>query len=207
MSNNMKFPVITISREYGAMGTTIAAKVSERLGIPYYDKDFVKKTVAESDFSEEDVLREGENMSKGSKFLNIFLNGATGSYSSSYDGIHNVEKMVVLELSEQPCIIVGRCANHILREAGIKSFDIFLYADKEFRQNRAKELEPAEVDRIDKYVAKRDVLRETYYKQYTGHNLGDSRNYNICLDVSAIGVDRCVDIICKLLEEDAQKDA
>ncbi len=205
MSNNNKYPIITISREYASYGNTIASKISERLGIPYYNKDFVRKTVAESNYSEEDVIREGESMSRGSQLLNTFLNGATGSYSSSYDGIHYAEKMVVLELSESPCIIVGRCANSILREAGVKSFDVFLYANKEFRCKRAIELEPEQESKIEKYVSKRDIMRETYHKQYTGHDLGDSRYYNLCLDVATIGIDRCVDIICNIVEEDAKK--
>ena len=50
-----KCPVITISREYGALGRTLAAKLSERLGIPYYDRDFVKKTAEESGFAVEAV--------------------------------------------------------------------------------------------------------------------------------------------------------
>ena len=57
-----KIPVITINRQYAAYGRTIAAKVSEKLGIPYYDKDFVKKTVAESGYDLDAILKDGEDI-------------------------------------------------------------------------------------------------------------------------------------------------
>ena len=58
-----KYPVITISREFGAGGHSIARVVSERLGIPYYDRDFAKQAAARSGYSQEDIDREGENLS------------------------------------------------------------------------------------------------------------------------------------------------
>ena len=199
---SIKYPVITIDREYAAYGRTIAAKLSERIGIPYYDKDFVKKTAEKGGYSEEDIQREGEAMSLISKFFNNFLNNAA-AYESSFDGIFHAEKEVILELSTSPCIIVGRCAAHILREAGIPSFNIFLYADKEHKMKRAAELdENAEIKKtedIEKILEKRERLREIYYKQYTGEEMSDLRNYNICMDTGTIGVDACVDILEKLI--------
>ena len=124
-----KYPVITISREYGALGRTLAAELSERLGIPYYDKDFVKKAADESGYAEEEVKTEGEELKPSSRMLNSILNSAV-SYSSSHDAIFKAQKKVVLELAKDPCIIVGRCADHILREAGADVFCIYLYTSK-----------------------------------------------------------------------------
>ena len=76
MEGKLKYPVITISREYAAYGRTIAAGLSDRLGIPFYDKDFVKETAKQSGYSEEDIVREGEDMSPASKFMNSLLNNA-----------------------------------------------------------------------------------------------------------------------------------
>ena len=113
MEGKLKYPVITISREYAAYGRTIAAGLSSRLGIPFYGKDFVKETAKQSGYSEEVIVREGEDMSPASKFMNSLLNNAN-AYSSSYDGIYKAQKEVILNLAQKPCIIVGRCADHIL---------------------------------------------------------------------------------------------
>lgn len=195
----LKYPVITISREYAAGGRTVAAELSKRLGIPYYDKDFVKKTAEESGYSEEDIEREGENMSPSSKFMNTFLNNAV-SYPSSYDGIYRAQKGIVLELAKSPCIIVGRCADHILTESGIPAFKIFLFADEAHRLKRAAELEHiGDINTLKKHIAKIDVRRRTYYQKYTGKELGSYQNCNIALDTGTLGTKKCVDILCDLI--------
>ena len=72
----LRYPVITISRQYAAYGRTVAKGLSEELGIPYYDKDVVRKTAEQSGFSEEDIKREGEDLSRAGKFMNDLLNNA-----------------------------------------------------------------------------------------------------------------------------------
>lgn len=191
--------VITISREYAAYGRTVASALAERLGLEFYDRDFVNKTVEESGYAREDIEEEGEAMSRANLWMNTFLNGAA-TYSSSFDGIYQAQKDVILELAQKPCIIIGRCSDHILKEAGIPSFHIYLYGDVDFRMKRAAELNPGVTgNELKKLIEKRDKLRTNYYRHYTGAEMGDSANYNICLDVGAIGVDRCIDILTEIL--------
>ena len=199
----MSLPVITISREYAAGGHMIAAELSEQLGIPFYDRDFVRRTAEDSGYAEEDIEREGERMSPGGRLLNTFLSGAV-SYNSSYDGIYEAQKKVILSLAASPCIIVGRCADHILQEAGIPAFNIYLYADKPFRLQYAAKVRAEEgvkmTEReLDRYIDRQDMLRSTYYRQYTGADMGSCRNYDICLNVGAIGPERCVDVLMEIL--------
>ena len=196
-----KCPVITISREYGALGRTLAAKLSERLGIPYYDRDFVKKTAEESGYAVEDVEHEGEELSTSGRMLNKILNSAV-SYSSSYDGIYKAQKKVVLQLAQDPCIIVGRCADHILREEGKDVFCVYLYASVKDRIDHVTELAENGTMSIEKYIEKRDKLRKTYYKQYTGHEMGNANNYNICFDTGRINAETCADIIIDILSRE-----
>ena len=196
-----KCPVITISREYGALGRTLAAKLSERLGIPYYDRDFVKKTAEESGYAVEDVEHEGEELSTSGRMLNKILNSAV-SYSSSYDGIYKAQKKVVLQLAQDPCIIVGRCADHILREEGKNVFCVYLYASVKDRLDHVAELAENGTMSIEKYIEKRDKLRRTYYKQYTGHEMGNANNYNICFDTGRINAETCADIIIDILSRE-----
>ncbi len=193
-------PIITINREYGAGGRTLAAVLSEKLGIPYYDKDFVLKTVEESGFDREDVVREGEEISKPSQFLNGFLNSAV-SYSSSHDEIFKAEKKVILELAENPCIIVGRCANHILKEAGIDAVSIFLHAPFEKRLKRTLELAEYGNMEPEKYMEERDSKRRNYFSYYTGYDITDSLIYTFCFDVGKISISRCAQIVIDMIDE------
>lgn len=199
----LKYPVITISREYAAGGRSIASELSKRLGIPFYDRDFVRETAKKSGYSEEEIADEGENMSRSDRFFNGLLNLSNGiSYQSSYDRIYEAQKAVVLELSKSPCIIVGRCSDHILTEAKISAFKIFLFADEAHRLLRAAELENgADESLVKKHLAKIDENRRTYYRQYTGRELGSYSLFNIALDTGTIGKEKCVEILCDLIVE------
>ncbi len=195
--------VITISREYGAYGRSVAKALSQKLGIEYYDVDFIRMTAKKSGYSEEDVTREGETISAGQRFINSFL--STSAYNSSYDEIFLAQREVILDLAKKPCIMVGRCSNIILREAGVKTFDIFLHADKAFRRAHAVELNEYGKTDVDKYVDRCDNWRKTYYRAYTGHEMGNYNDYDLSIDVGRIGFDKTVEMIVSLLAESAKQ--
>ena len=197
---DIKLPVITINREYGAGGRALAAILSEKLGIPYYDRDFVSKTMDESGFDREDVEREGEEMSKSSQLLHNLLN-STVSYNSSHDAINNAEKSVILKLAENPCIMVGRCADRVLYEAGIETVSIYLHAPLDMRLKRAEELNEYGDLKPEKFTEQRDSKRRTYYKQYTGHDIFDASNYTFCFDVGKVSIPLCAEIVINMLNK------
>ncbi len=193
-----KIPVITINREYGAGGRTLAAILSQKLGIPYYDKDFVTKTAEESGFDTEDVKREGEEISKPSQILKDFLNSAV-SYSSSHDEIFKAEKKVIRELAKSPCIIVGRCANHILKEDGTEAVSIYLHGPEDVRLKRALELAEYGNVKPEKYMEDRDNKRRNFYKYYTGSEIFDASNYTFTFDVGKVSIPQCAKMILDLI--------
>jgi cytidylate kinase len=190
--------VITISREYGAYGRSVARALSQSLGIEFYDVDFIRMTAEKSGYSEEDVSREGELLSAGSRFINSFL--STSAYNSSYDEIFQAQKEVVLELAKKPCIMVGRCSNIILREAGVKTFDVFLHADRDFRRAHALELNEYGKMDVERYMDRCNHWRKTYYRAYTGHEMGDYHDYDLSIDVGKIGLDRTIELLTSMLE-------
>jgi len=195
-----RLPVITINRQYAAYGRTTAALLSERLGLMYYDKDFVKKTVAESGFDFEEVKNRGEDITPGNKFINDLMNATVGTYPDYIRKLYLAERQVILELAKEPCIIVGRCANHVLREEKVPVFSIFLYGDLDKRVKRASELAENGNEDLVKYIKKRDTMRNNFYKTFTGTDITDCTNYNICLDTTLIPPEQCADIICGILE-------
>ena len=197
MEEKRQLPVITISRQYGAGGRSVAKVLSERLDLKYYDLDFIRLTAKVSGYSEDEIKREGEDLPESTKFISRFL--TTASFSNSYDEIYQAQKAVILGLAKEPCIIVGRCSNIILREAGIKTFDVFLTADKEFRIRRATELAENGTMDVEKYVERRDHWRATYYKAYTNHEFGSAADYNLCLDLSFFGIEGAAELIEQIL--------
>jgi cytidylate kinase len=93
----------------------------------------------------------------------------------------------------------------ILKDAGVDCFRVFLYADEEHRWSRAEEIaENGDAD-LKRYLSKRDSMRETYYKTYTGHDFGDVHDYDICLDTGKLGYERCISVLTQIMEGLAAK--
>ena len=195
-----KIPIITISREFCAGGSSVAKGISEKLNIPWYDRDFVALTARLSGYSEEDIIKDGENLSYGMKFLNSIANNIT-AYTSSHDKIFEAQKEAIAELSKQPCIIVGRCSNVVLKEMGVDSFDIFLHADFDIRVERSKDVVKNTKKDLRKYVEKADEMREKHYYEYTHKKMTLARDYDLCLDTGKIDYDTCVEAACVLIKK------
>ena len=99
------------------------------------------------------------------------------------------------------CVILGRCADEILREAGVEALNVFIHADAVHRAVRVSELTGCtDATELQKMIAKKDGSRHTYYNHYTGKKWGDCHNYQMVLDSGALGYDLCV----KLITEAAQ---
>ena len=192
--------VITISREYGAGGHSIGQSVAKELGITFYDRDIIKATVAKSGMDSEDIERIEEEITHTDLLLQMI------SPISLFDQrslVSDLERGIILKLAtEGSCVILGRCADYILRREGITSLDVFLFADEIHRAARVSELigskDPTEIQRK---MQKRDAARRTYYQHYTGNRWGDSRNYSLSLDTGLLGYDTCVRLICAAARE------
>lgn len=196
--------VITVSREYGAGGRSFAQALSKKLNIPWYDHDFVTETARDSGYSAEDIQTEGEELSQSEAFWDYIMNGNI-SYNSSHDKIFEAQKSEILKLAEKPCIIVGRCSNIILKEAGINSFNIFIHADMNEKIKRATELIQERnikgIKNVRKYIEKREHLRRLYYKHYTKHTLGNYEDYSISFNTSQISIDKAVDMVAGIFSK------
>lgn len=201
MSKKLKYPVITITREYCAYGRTVAAALAQRLGIDYYDKDIVNKTIIEGNLFEGEAAEKKESRTNIEKFLEDML-GSVAEYSSSFENIFETQKGVILDMAKEPCILVGRCANSILREAGIESFDIFLYADMEHRMARCAELNP-DMDReqMEQRIRRVDEDRQIFYKSFGRIDMNDKHNYDLCINVGRLGIEKTAEIIEALVAE------
>ena len=189
--------VITLSREYGAGGHSVGMKVAEALGIPFYDKDIIREAVKATGFDMDLVKEEGEELSKLEAIMNAISNVSSGYYNDSHEKLEEIQKAVVLDFAKKgPCVILGRCADDILLNAGIDCFNVYIYADALHREKRVSELigseDPAVIRRA---MLKKDSARHNYYNRFTGKKWGNSSNYHLSLDTGLLGYDKCAEII------------
>ena len=190
--------IITISREFGAGGHTVGKKVAEELGIPFYDQEIIDHAVAETGFSPDFVREAGEYASTTHRFLfNLLLSHSVtavpGGELSNYDKIYIAQTKTIQDLAEKsPCVIVGRCADYILRERD-DVLSVFLHASDEYRQQRILE-QYGEIEgkTIGERLEEKDKKRMLYYKHYTDRDWGDVKNYHLTINTAVIPLDMAV---------------
>lgn len=199
MTNNK---IITIGREFGSGGHEIANLLATRLDIPMYDNNLVKMVAKKLDIREETAQAVDETT------LNSFLKGFVLDpleYSSSIkseeccqplnEQVYELQSDIIRRLADQsPCIIVGRCADYVLRDCP-NCINVFICADLEDRIQRiAKRYDMSERKAADK-IKRIDRERQYYYESHTGLYWGDMDSQQILLNVSRIGMDRTVDML------------
>ncbi len=189
--------IITISREFGSGGRTIGKLVAERLGYQFYDRELVNKVAERSGFSPEFIEESGEYASAKSSLL--FAMATAGQYSadglSMHDRLYIEQTRFIEELAEEGnCVIVGRCADYILRD-NKDCLHVFIHADMTSRAKRIVERYGEKDKSPEKRLAEKDQKRRVYYKNYTGRNWGQAQNYDLCLNSGALGEEVCVELI------------
>ena len=191
----MEKRIITISREFGSGGRTIGKLVAEHLGIRCYDAELIQKLAAESGFDENYVKEAGE-YTPGGFLASAFTDRSFGP--TNEDLLWKLQYRIIRELAEkEPCVIVGRCADYILRERE-DCLNVFIHASMAARADRIVRLYGSSEKSPEKRLEEKDKRRRVYYKHYTDGDWGMSQNYHLSLDSGIIGVQRCVDIISEL---------
>lgn len=186
--------IITISREFGSGGRTIGREVAEKLGIPCYDQELIEKIAEESGFAKNFIAEKGEYASHGS-WLFSMLSDRDMNGNSTQDYLWDIQQNVILKLAEeQSCVIVGRCADYILKDKA-DCLNVFIHSDMDKRAERIVNKYGERTDTPQKRLKDKDARRRAYYQFYTGEKWGNIKNYHITLNSGVFGIEKCVDIL------------
>ena len=189
--------VITISRQFGSGGRTIGRQVAEKLGIPCYDQELIEKLAEKSGFTPDYIKERGEYAERGGWLANA-LSGRVSGGMNNQDHIWIAQRELILELAAQgPCVIVGRCADYILRDHA-DCLNVFIHADMQQRAERIVKMYGERTDSPEKRLRDKDKRRKAYYQFYTDAQWGLAENYHLALDSGKLGLDKCVDMITQV---------
>lgn len=191
----MKNRIITISREFGSGGRTIGKETAAKLGVPCYDQELIEKLAEESGFAPAYIQEQGEYAP-----YNGWLNALTGRSNglTNQDQLWVLQRKIILELAEKgPCVIVGRCADFILRGEA-DCLTVFIHADMEKRAERIVKVYGERPETPEKRLQDKDKRRASYYQFYTDMTWGDARHYDVALDSGRLGIDKCVSTLVSL---------
>lgn len=193
--------VITIAREYGSGGRTVGEILARDLGVHYYDKELLKLASDESGINEALFVNADEKL-KATSLFKIAKSAYSGELIPpesddfvSNDNLFNYQAKIIRELaSEEACVIIGRCSDYILKDYD-NVLSVFIHAPMDFCMEQAAKKHSMSEKELEKFILKTNKRRADYYKYYTGREWTDAKNYDLCLNSSKLGFDRCVEEI------------
>ncbi len=198
--------IITVGREFGSGGRELAKRLSDLLGIAYYDKEIITEIASRTKLAEDYV--KGIVEQRSGVFFPITVGRTFHSTGSDYmlkqyTSVYTEQANVLREMAERSdCIIVGRCGDYILKE--MNPIRLFVYADMDAKVLRCREKAEADEKLSDKelrkMIQKVDRERARYYRYYTGQVWGDRVNYDLCVNTSAVPVKELAEALAQLLK-------
>lgn len=189
---------ITITRQFGSMGQMIAKKMSEILGIEYYDHEILKKVAAQTGMLESTVEDEEERAENRFEFMGLSFGHQT---SDVQDKIFKVQEQIIMELAEQQsCIIVGRCADYILRDFP-NVVNIYIYAPEDDRIETCIGRYDIPEWEAKKKIEDVDEARTAYHMRYAGYAPDDLKHKDILINSSFLGFEGTAQYLCECIKE------
>lgn len=204
-SLNTTHTVVTISREYGSRGNDVGKRLAKELSVPFYDSDIIKLISKDDRFSEKFVKENEQSIPQKSpldSLLSMDIKNETPE-----DKLFQAETKVIMELaSKGSCVIMGRCADYILRDF-TNCINVFVYANESFKIQTVSKRENLNETDAKHLIDDIDTKRSHHYNYYTKKIWGLARNYDIAISTSFAGLDETVQIIGKYVKNQMPSNA
>lgn len=187
--------IITIGRQFGSGGKCVADILGEKLGIPVYDNELIRKASQDSGFSAELFVQSDEKR-RFFSLSSIFSNSYSDTENFMSDkGLFQMQSETIRKIADQgSAVIVGRCSDYILRDMDCV-LNVFLTCPEEIRAERVAERSEISLEKAIEMIEKKDKGRAEYYNYYTFGNWGVASTYDLCLDSSLLGIEGTADFI------------
>ncbi len=195
--------IITIGRQYGSGGRYVAQLLAEKLNVPYYDKELLAEVSKDSGLARE--LLEEHDEKNTRNFLFSMMSGSQplGDSSAMYMDMPLNHRIFLAQFDtirriagEGPCVIVGRCADYVLRDQP-NVLNVFIKADQEERIRRIVSYYGVDPLKAEERLRKADKQRASYYNYYATGTWGNVENYDLCVDTGALGITGAVELIAE----------
>lgn len=188
--------LISVGREFGSGGHEIAEKLAEKFGLPLYDRNLLREVVAEKNLdlgkTELEELERYDELTR-----NPWFSRTIRGYSNSPE--ENIASMQFEYLQRrakqgESFVVVGRCAETVLN--GYKGLvSIYILADMEAKLERVERMNGVSRLEAEVLIKRTDKERKSYHNYYCVHKWGDSRNYDICMNSSRLGISGTADVL------------
>jgi len=198
----MSMPVIALGRQFGSGGREIGRILAEQLGCPFYDRELISLAAKRAEVREELFAGKDEKAGNPWLFTGVYEGGSLVRRGrSAEDILFEMQSQVILDLAGQgSCIIVGRCADYVLRQAGIPVCSLFLCAPFAWRVAHRMEIDGISEAQAADTIRRLDKQRSKYYTAYTRREWGLPENYDLCINTSVLGVENTAQALLEHLK-------
>lgn len=189
--------LICIAREFGSGGHEIGKRLAEILGFQFYDQALVTKAISRSSISSE-ILEKVDEKKENSWLHSVVYDAADQNLRgiSANEAMFRMQSAVILEAAQkESCVFVGRCADDVLKKAGVDRLSLFITAPFTDRVKRKTKLLGKDEKTVTALIRKMDKQRKNYYNYYTGSNWGKPYHYDLCINSSTLGIERTTEAL------------
>jgi len=203
--------VITIGRQIGSGGHQIGNEIAKYFNIDFYDKELIQAVSKETGLAKEifDEMDEKKTHSIFSNFLGLQNSVMMDQFYLcdnylSNETLFKIQSEVIRKLADQKsCVFVGRCADYVLKDYP-RIVTIFITADFEDRIKRIMERENLSTEKAKEYLKKMEKRRADYYNYFSNKQWGAAASYQLCINSSALGVEKTVDYLIEFIKQKLQ---
>lgn len=191
--------IITINRMFGSNGRVIGKALADELGIKFYDKELIEMASREKNIPFDEFAKVDEKKASQWRFPIDHEVQIDSEYRfiPMNDILYDIQKNIILEIGEkEDCVIVGRCANHILKD---KTLSVFIYAPFENRVKNVVDRTGREEKSARRMVKKIDKERQSYYEYFTDESWMNLTQYDLCINSSRFTNEQIIRMICESL--------
>lgn len=200
--------VITIGRQYGSGGRELGQILAQKLGFEFYDEELVTMA-AEKNKMHKDILKAVDEKATKSLLYTLvtgsdlrFLNSSIQYEMPINDKLFITQSEIIKNLAEKSsCVIVGRCADYVLRDSAQKCLHLFIYADLEHRIKRICQKYDLTPEKAKEKINKIQKSRKTYYNYYSNREWGNVANYDLCVNTGTLGLEKAADVIQEFVKK------
>lgn len=195
---------ICIGRQLASGGRAVGRILSERLGASYYDREILFMAARESglssDIFEEHDERKGFFGYASRAWSSVFTQGYVFQQPMSDVQLLEFQANAIRHAAEKGnCVFIGRAADYVLRDHP-RCLSVFILADEADRIARLRQTMPEATDaELSKMIQHVDSKRADFYNFYSGKAWGEATNYDMCLNVSKLGIEKAADIIIEAI--------
>ena len=204
--------VITIGRQYGSGGRELGQILAKRLGFEFYDEELVTMA-AEKNKMHKDILKAVDEKATKSLLYTLvtgsdlrFLNSSVQYEMPINDKLFITQSEIIKGLADKSsCVIVGRCADYVLRDSAQRCLHLFIYADLDKRIERISKKYDLSPEKAKEKINKIQKSRKTYYNYYSNREWGNVSNYDLCVNTGVLGLEKSAELIESFVKLSAEE--